>query len=44
MSEFPTRVFINGEFRRPATDKRQRLVNPSNDEPIAEISVGDVNE
>ena len=44
MSDFPTRVFINGEFRRPATDKRQRLVNPANDEPFAELSVGDVNE
>lgn len=44
MSAFPTRVFINGEYRSPAADKRLRLINPTNDDVITEVAAADVAE
>ena len=44
MSDFPTQLFINGEYRRPAGDKRLRLVNPANDEVITDVLGGEVAE
>ena len=44
MSAFPTRIFINGEYRSPAADKRLRLINPTNDDVIAEIAAADLAE
>jgi acyl-CoA reductase-like NAD-dependent aldehyde dehydrogenase len=41
MSDFPTNLFINGEYRRPGTDQRIRLVNPANDEVITDVAAGD---
>jgi betaine-aldehyde dehydrogenase len=44
MSDFPTNLFINGEYRRPAAEQRTRLVNPANDEVITDVAAGDVAE
>ena len=44
MNDFPTRLFIDGEFRAPASDKRLRLINPANDEVITEVLAGDAEE
>jgi betaine-aldehyde dehydrogenase len=46
MSGFPTKLFINGEYRSPAADGRLRLVNPANEEVITDVmaaGVQDVN-
>lgn len=37
MSELPTVPFIDGEFRRPANGRPVRLINPANDETVAEV-------
>ncbi|HEX7861990.1 MAG TPA: aldehyde dehydrogenase family protein [Verrucomicrobiae bacterium] len=42
--QFPTNLFINGEFRRPTGDKRLRLTNPANDEVITDVLAADVQE
>src|SRR5690349_11264674 len=44
MSEFPTKAFINGEYSTPAGDARFRLINPANEEAIAEVMSADVAE
>ena len=44
MTDLPTRPFINGEFRQPAGEKPLRLVNPANDEAIAEVKAAGVGE
>lgn len=44
MSDFPTRVFINGEYRSPGGEARLRLVNPANDEVITDVMAGGVPE
>jgi betaine-aldehyde dehydrogenase len=44
MNSFPTRPFINGEYRSPAGDKRIRLVNPANEEEIGDVHAADVSE
>src|SRR5688572_25847761 len=44
MSDFPTQPFIDGEFRPAAGDKRIRLINPANEEPIADVRPADVAE
>ena len=41
MNEFPTRPFINGEYRSPTAEKRIALRNPANDELITEVMGGD---
>lgn len=41
---FPTNLFINGEFRSGGGEKRIRLVNPSNDEVIADVHAADVSD
>src|SRR5688500_2100695 len=44
MTELPTRPFINGEFQRPAGEKRLRLVNPADNEVVAEVNAAGVAE
>jgi acyl-CoA reductase-like NAD-dependent aldehyde dehydrogenase len=44
MTGFPTQVFINGEYRSPAADKRLRLINPANDDVVAEVASADLSE
>lgn len=38
MNEFPTQLFINGEFRKPAKGKSMPLVNPATEETIVEVA------
>ena len=42
MSDFPSALFINGDFRKGSSDKRIRLVNPADEEVIAEVESADV--
>ena len=44
MSAFPTKVFIDGEYRVPSADGRIRLINPANDEVITDVMAGGVTE
>jgi len=44
MSDFPSALFINGDFRKGSSDKRIRLVNPADEEVIAEVESADVAE
>lgn len=44
MTELPTSPFINGRFQQPATEKRLRLVNPSDNEIVAEVNAAGVAE
>lgn len=44
MNDLPTKLFINGEFRKASGDKRMRLVNPANDEVITDVEAADVAE
>ena len=44
MNNFPTKLFINGEFRPPAGDKRLRLINPANEEVITDVQAADTGE
>jgi acyl-CoA reductase-like NAD-dependent aldehyde dehydrogenase len=44
MSGFPTKAFINGEYRAPVADKRLRLINPANDEVVTEVASADLTE
>lgn len=41
MSSFPTRMFVNGEYRQGARKKVQALINPSTEETFAEVSVAE---
>lgn len=41
---FPEQLFINGEFRNATSGKRSRLVNPANEELIAEPAAGGIAE
>ena len=42
MTGFPTKPFINGEYRAPSTEKRIKLTNPANEEPVAEVAAADL--
>jgi gamma-glutamyl-gamma-aminobutyraldehyde dehydrogenase len=45
MNEIPTQLFINGEVRKPSTNKVISLTNPATEEAIAEVAAatdGDV--
>ena len=42
--KFPEQLFIDGEFRNAASGKRGRLVNPANEEVIAEPAAGGIEE
>jgi acyl-CoA reductase-like NAD-dependent aldehyde dehydrogenase len=44
MSDFPSRPFIDGEYKSPGGDKRIRLINPANDEAIGDVQAADVPE
>ncbi len=44
MSDFPTQLFINGEFRKTSGQKRIPLINPANEDLITEIDGADVND
>ena len=44
MSELPTNLFIDGKFRRPGTDKRLRLINPTNEEVVTEVAAAGIDE
>src|SRR5690606_27829838 len=44
MSDFPTQPFIDGEYRSSPGDRRARLVNPANDEVVAEVASVDFGE
>src|SRR5215470_7965531 len=44
MSDFPSRPFIDGEYKSPGGDKRIKLVNPANDETIGDVQAADVAE
>src|SRR6185369_5771768 len=37
MIEFPEKLFVNGEWRAPSGDRRIRLINPANEEPLVEV-------
>ena len=44
MTELPTSPFINGRFQQPANEKRLRLVNPADNEVVAEVKAAGVAE
>jgi betaine-aldehyde dehydrogenase len=44
MTDFPTQPFIDGEYRAPSGDKRIRLINPANEEPITDVHAADIAE
>src|ERR1051325_6694902 len=44
MTEFPNQPFINGEYRSTGAEKHIRLINPANEDPIADVEGGDVAE
>ena len=44
MSAFPTSPFINGVFHQPTGTSRLSLVNPANEEMIAEVAAAGVSE
>lgn len=38
----PTQLFLNGEYRRPASDRRTTLINPATEESFAEVAAADI--
>ena len=44
MTELPTSPFINGRFQQPANEKRLRLVNPADNDIVAEVNAAGVDE
>jgi acyl-CoA reductase-like NAD-dependent aldehyde dehydrogenase len=44
MTGFPSQIFIDGEYRAPASDRRLRLINPTNEEVVAEVAAADLAE
>src|SRR5688572_14483310 len=44
MTELPTSPFINGRFQQPTNEKRLRLVNPADNDVVAEVNAAGVAE
>jgi betaine-aldehyde dehydrogenase len=42
--KIPEQLFINGAFRNASAGGRTKLINPSNEEPLAEVAAGGVEE
>jgi acyl-CoA reductase-like NAD-dependent aldehyde dehydrogenase len=40
----PTQLFVDGQFRHGASEKRTALINPANEEPFAEIAAADISD
>jgi betaine-aldehyde dehydrogenase len=38
MTDFPTQAFINGEYRSSGSERPAKLINPANDETVAEVA------